>query len=227
MSGSRRVLGTLLSQPFVDDRGMLTGWAGQFLQRLISFVGSPDGENKTLQEQIASIAVSGSAAAGSAGSEGPVLAHLVALQQAAGLARGLPPPGAPSVLPGLSPQRPVPGLPAPLAPLEPWLQRASWFAPSYGAGATLGTTADTYVLCMAAPQSGRIVSAVSLVASGTETYTITINGVNVTGLVTIAEASIAAVVHAATGANFFAKGAIIRMVVTGAGLGFSITLRTE
>jgi fibronectin-binding autotransporter adhesin len=100
------------------------------------------------------------------------------------------------------------------------------FSPSFSVGATQSLTADTYYFTTSAKYAGTITSAISFVASGTETYTVTINGTNVTGLVSIAETAVvgAPATHSASAANTFAAGAVIGLIVTGTGLGFNVTL---
>lgn len=100
------------------------------------------------------------------------------------------------------------------------------FNPTFSVGATQALTADTYYFTARATYAGTIFSATAFVASGTETYSVAINGTNVTGLASIATSAVVGsrVTTSSSAANTFAVGDYISLIVTGTGLGFNVTL---
>jgi hypothetical protein len=96
--------------------------------------------------------------------------------------------------------------------------------PTFSVGAGQAWVPDTYFFTAKAAEAGTIASVTSFVASGTETFTIYIAGVPVTGLTAVSESSTTATDHLATGANTFAAGQTVSISVSGTALGFNITL---
>lgn len=99
--------------------------------------------------------------------------------------------------------------------------------PTISVGASQTIAADTYVFALDALRPGLITGAISQVASLTETYTVTIDGVAITGLVAITETLLVPTLHLATPTAFAAGLHVIAITVSGSALGFGVTLQVQ
>jgi hypothetical protein len=131
----RTITSLLMSQPFVEPSGQLTTWAGQFLQRLINYVGPvpspPTGQ--TITEQVTDLDTLMQLSLGSDGADAATQQRVSRAEQGLTIV-ALPPMAAPAALSALSatpapaavlmPLAPLPAAPAglmPLGALQPWL----------------------------------------------------------------------------------------------------------
>lgn len=119
---SRTLVSLLLAEPAVGSDGRINFWFGQFLQRLINYIGpvNPNGSGETLSDMVTSLVETQDQTLGTQGASAPAQMQISALQQAAALMPvPFPAPAEPFVIATLPPVDRHQMIP-PLAPLVPW-----------------------------------------------------------------------------------------------------------